>query len=404
MTSAALPELRLADPSAAFSTNVTDPSRVERDCWVTLSRIFLVSTRSHATICVSDTRSRSSLIVTTRSDAIVPSWCTVSAPSDSSSTGNTSESTVSNRSCNEGISVVPFRAEETGCDVPASERQLAARRSKIARRRAKRQVPRRAHAGYPSRRPETSMPQRVLFAGRPQVAAVVIGPESVLEDVLRVGRLPQHEITGPLLPGSPQQQIHVGNVGAMQVPGDGRLGDPFGVQLARRGLARDIPCGFGNFGATPVVDAVIHRDHIVVQSHLLGDRQLVDDAAPQSWTRAHPTDLHTHLVEAHPTASHHVAVEAHQETDFVGGPLPILGGKRVQAKPLDANFYCAADDVDDDRLAHLVALDAGQPALGGPAAVAVHHDGDVIRQLLGRDPRCGRLGDVLRRSAGPAVG
>src|ERR1700689_1248691 len=291
--SAALPELRrLADPSAAFSTNSTDPSRDECDCSATLSRIFLVSTRSHATIWVSDTRSRSSLIVTTRSDAIVPSWCTVGAPSDSSSTGSTSESTVSNRSCNDGISVVPFRAEETGYDVPASERQLAARRPKIARRRAKRQVPRRAHAGYPSRRPETSMPQRVFFAGRPQVAAVVVGPEGVLEDVLRVGRLPQHEITGPLLTGSPQQQIHVGNVGAVQVPGDGRLGDPFGVQLARRSLARDIPCGFGNFGATAVVDAVIHCDYVVVQGHVLGDRQLVDDAAPQSWTRAHPAYLH----------------------------------------------------------------------------------------------------------------
>src|SRR5271169_5103826 len=268
MTSAALPELRLADPSAAFSTNVTDPSRVERDCWVTLSRIFLVSTRSHATICVSDTRSRSSLIVTTRSDAIVPSWCTVSAPSDSSSTGSTSESTVSNRSCNDGIShtcQVGHRLAGTN-DVPASERQLA----EFARRRAQRLSLRRSYCWdrsclAPSRSPETSMPQRVLFAGRPQVAAVVIGPESVLEDVLRVGRLPQHEITGPLLTGSPQQQIHVGNVGAMQVPGDGRLGDPFGVQLARRGLARDIPCGFGNFGATAVVDAVIHRDYVVVQ-------------------------------------------------------------------------------------------------------------------------------------------
>src|ERR1700723_15892 len=199
-----------------------------------MSRIFLVSTRSHATICVSDTRSRSSLSVTPLSDAIVPSWCTVSAPSDSSSTGSTSESTVSNRSCNEGISVVPL----------------------------KRQVPRRARAGYPSRRPETSVAQRVLFAGRPQVAAVVIGPEGVLEDVLRVGRLPQHEVTGPLLTGSPQQQIHVGNVRPMQMPRDGRLGDPLGVQLARRRLARDIPCRFGDFGATSIVDAVIHRDHV----------------------------------------------------------------------------------------------------------------------------------------------
>src|ERR1700743_1301224 len=90
-----------------------------------------------------------------------------------------------------------------------------------------------APAPTASRRPETSMSQRVLFTGRPQIAAVVVGPEGVLKDELRVGRLPQHVVTGPLLTRGPQQQIHVGNVGAMQVPGDGLLVHPLGVQLAR---------------------------------------------------------------------------------------------------------------------------------------------------------------------------
>src|SRR5271168_5383412 len=98
-----------------------------------------------------------------------------------------------------------------------------------------------------------------------------------------------------------------------------------------------------------------------------------------------------------------VAVESHQEAHFLGGTLPVLGGERVEAEPLDSDFDCAADDVDDHGLAHFVTFDAGQSALGGPAAVAVHHDGDVIGQLVGHNPGCGGLGNVLRRPAGAAV-
>src|ERR1700722_10070737 len=154
----------------------------------------------------------------------------------------------------------------------------------------------------------------------------------------------------------------------MQVPGDGFLGDPLRVQLARGSFTRDIPCRFRNFGTAAIVDAVVHRDHVVVQGHVLCNRQLVDDATPQARTRTHPTNLDAHLVEGDPAAAHHVAVEPHQEPDFVGGSLPVLGGERVQAEPFDTDFYCAANDINYDRLAHLVAFDAGQTALSGPAA------------------------------------
>ena len=56
-----------------------------------------------------------------------------------------------------------------------------------------------------------------------------------------------------------------------------------GIQPARLHQASDFPCGFRDFGAATVVDAVIDRDDFVVRRHGLRDRQLIDDTAPQAW-------------------------------------------------------------------------------------------------------------------------
>src|SRR6202007_1063255 len=53
---------------------------------------------------------------------------------------------------------------------------------------------------------DPSIAGRVFLAGRPQVAAVVVGPQLVLEDELGIRRLPQHEIAGPPLPPRPEKK------------------------------------------------------------------------------------------------------------------------------------------------------------------------------------------------------
>jgi len=123
-----------------------------------------------------------------------------------------------------------------------------------------------------------------------------------------------------------------------------------------------------------------------------------------AWPRTHPAYLHAHIVQVLTAPSHHIAIEPHQKPDFLCRPFPVLRGKGVETQPFDADFDCAANNVDDHGLAHLVAFDARESTLGGPAAIAVHHNRDVVGQLVGGDPRSGRLGDVLRGSAGAAVG
>ena len=66
---------------------------------------------------------------------------------------------------------------------------------------------------------------------------------------------------------------------------------------------------------------------------------------------------------------------------LVGAALPVLGRERVGRQVGDADLDGARDDVEQGGLARLVALGARQPALVGPAAVAVHDDGDVARHL-----------------------
>src|SRR3954454_17432115 len=100
-------------------------------------------------------------------------------------------------------------------------------------------------APAPSRRAEPPLTRRVLLARRPQVPAVEVRPEGVEEDELGVGRLPQQEVAGPVLLGAAHEQVDVGHVGLVEVPGDGLLVDLVRVEPAGRDLAADRGGGVG---------------------------------------------------------------------------------------------------------------------------------------------------------------
>ena len=95
--------------------------------------------------------------------------------------------------------------------------------------------------------------------------------------------------------------------------------------------------------------------------------ELVDDAAPQPRPAAGPADPHAQRVQLVAAAADDVAVEAHQEADLVRRALPVLGGERVGRDVRDAELDRARDDVEQRRLAGLVALGARQPALPWPS-------------------------------------
>ena len=84
-----------------------------------------------------------------------------------------------------------------------------------------------------------------------------------------------------------------------------------------------------------------------------------------------------------------------------GRAPPVLGGERVGRELLHAHARCSPSTMSiSDGLAPLVALGAGQPALLGPAAVAVHHQRDVVGHELGAGAPAGRAPDGCGSAAG----
>src|SRR5690606_13279041 len=153
-----------------------------------------------------------------------------------------------------------------------------------------------------------------------------------------------------------------------------------------------------------VVDAHGHVHGGVEAGLLLGDAQLLDDAAPQPRGTARPPDTYPDRAEVIDLAANRVPVEPHQETHLVRAAFPVLGGERVHRQPLDAQFHRAAGHVDHHGLAALVLFDAGQSPLIGPAAVAVHHDRDLPGNHLPRDLRLSVAGRMRTRRASRANG
>ena len=73
--------------------------------------------------------------------------------------------------------------------------------------------------------------------------------------------------------------------------------------------------------------------------------------------------------------------QRHQEVEFGLRPLPVLAAEAVERELAEAEPAAFFDGGADALHAAGVALDARQAAFLGPAAVAVHDDGDVLRHL-----------------------
>ena len=80
--------------------------------------------------------------------------------------------------------------------------------------------------------------------------------------------------------------------------------------------------------------------------------------------------------------------QAHQAGDLLARPLPVLGREREHGQVLDAAVGAGVHRAHERVDALLVAEEARHVPLLGPAAVAVHDDGDVARHA---GATCGTL-------------
>jgi hypothetical protein len=80
-----------------------------------------------------------------------------------------------------------------------------------------------------------------------------------------------------------------------------------------------------------------------------------------------------------------LAQEQHERVDLVLGPGPVLLAERIQREGADAEAARGADRTTHGVGPFAVPLPAREPALLGPAAVAIHDDADVAGEVSGFD-------------------
>ena len=75
------------------------------------------------------------------------------------------------------------------------------------------------------------------------------------------------------------------------------------------------------------------------------------------------------------------AQKPHQIVDLGRRPLPVLRGESVERQIFDTQFGCPPDTAAHGLRSSLVAGDPRQAACLGPAAVAIHDDGNMNRRF-----------------------
>ena len=144
----------------------------------------------------------------------------------------------------------------------------------------------------------------------------------------------------------------------------------------------------GNYLAHSLCDfptaGVAHGHHdsqsVQVFRQLLQFGNLLLHAVGQALAVAHHAELHVvvgeefHLIEA----EH----EPHDGLNLVGGTVPVLGGEGVERQVLHAQPGAFGGDFLYRVESGLVAEGAVQSTVCSPAPVAVHDDGNVLRDAL----------------------
>ena len=127
----------------------------------------------------------------------------------------------------------------------------------------------------------------------------------------------------------------------------------------------------------------------------LGVGEVGDDVGVEAVAVADEAQPHALALQLGDLVAQVMAQQAGEVEDLAGGAAPVLAAEGVQREPADAVADRRLDGAANRLGAGAMAGDARQAARRGPAAVAVHDDGDMARRRRPDVP----LGPVRR---GPA--
>ena len=209
-----------------------------------------------------------------------------------------------------------------------------------------------------------------------------VRPENRRENEFRVRVLIQHEVAQPLFPAGPDQQIHI------------RLSR--GIQVIRNRLLRDlifpqgtVPYQRGDLSRGPHqfrAPAVVHGDIQPEPRILLCPVFRLDQRFPlflrQTALVSQDQDPYVLGVQLIDLGSKEIQDQLHQRGYFLFRPVPVLRGEGIQAQGTDPQVICMADDLPQGFRSLPVTSGHVQLMLFCPAAVPVHDDSYMLRQLV----------------------
>ena len=152
------------------------------------------------------------------------------------------------------------------------------------------------------------------------------------------------------------------------------------IELAPLGLFGNAPHGVHDFNAAAVAQRHDQRQAVVFGKGRDGFLEMFLHVFRQAVNLPDDFQPHVVFVQLRRFGLEIVDEIFHQRIHFVLGAVPILGGKSVEREIFDAEFARRANDRPRRFRALPMTLDARQAALLRPAAVAVHDDGDMLRQ------------------------
>ena len=132
-----------------------------------------------------------------------------------------------------------------------------------------------------------------------------------------------------------------------------------------------------------VVESDDESEPAVVAREVFRLAEKAGDIRRQAVPRADEAHLDGARVQIGEIAANEDAQQAEEIADFLHRPAPVLGGKAVDREPADIELDRGTHGAPQRLDATPMPLEPRQAALRGPAAIAVHDDRHMARDVLG---------------------
>ena len=209
-----------------------------------------------------------------------------------------------------------------------------------------------------------------------------VRPQHRRENKFRVCVLVKQEIAQPLFSTGPDQQIHV-----RLPPGIQMIGNRLFRNLFFPDVAVPYQCGYllrrhDQFSPAAVVHSNIQPESRVFPGPVFRLNQRFPLFFRQPALVAQNQDPDIFRVQLINLGGKEVQDQLHQCSHFLFGAVPVFRGKSIQTQCSDSQIIRMADNLPQGFRTLPMAPGHVQLMLLGPAAVSVHDNGHVLRQLF----------------------